>query len=35
VSEGRFGYPSAAVSTALGVIGGMLGLATAAVIVAS
>ena len=33
VSEGRFAYPSA-VSTVLGVVGGMLGLATAAVIVA-
>ena len=35
VSEGRFAYPSAAVSTALGAVGGMLGLTTAAVIVAS
>ena len=35
VSEGRFAYPSAAVSTALGVAGAILGLATAVVIVAN
>ena len=35
VSEGGFAEPSAAVSTALGVVGGMLGLATAVVVVAS
>ena len=33
VSEGGFAQPSAAVSTALGVVGGMLGLATAVVVV--
>ena len=35
VSEGGFAQPSAAVSTALGVVGAMLGLATAVVVVAS
>jgi putative membrane protein len=35
VSEGGFAQPSAAVSTALGVAGGMLGLATAVVVVAN
>ena len=34
VSEGKFAYPSVAVSTALGIVGGMLGLATAVLIVA-
>jgi putative membrane protein len=35
VSEGKRAQPSAAVSTALGVVGGMLGLATAVVVVVS
>jgi putative membrane protein len=35
VSEGGFAQPSAVVSTALGVVGGMLGLATAVVVVAN
>ena len=35
VSEGEFAQPSAAVSTALGVVGGILGLATAVVVVAN
>jgi inner membrane protein YidH len=35
VSEGGFAQPSAAVLTALGVVGGMLGLATAVVVVAN
>jgi putative membrane protein len=34
VSEGTFAYPSAAVWTALGVVGALLGLATAVVVVA-
>ena len=35
VSEGKFAYPSAAVSTGLGVAGALLGVATAVVVVAN